>query len=158
MSLSDQRTASPAAMPTPLRVLLAEDDFEMRRMIARALRSSGYQVIEARNGPEMLDVLASELLHPSGQPPVDLIISDFHMPGVTGLSVLSGLRDSDWRIPFILITAFGGPEVSARALRDGASAFFDKPFDLEALRQKVRELAENRESTAEAASAAAAGR
>ena len=125
----------------PLRVLVAEDDFEMRRMIVRSLRRHGCEVIEAKTGAEMLDVLASELLHPAGNPPVDLIISDFHMPGVTGLSVLAGLRDAEWQTPFILITAFGGPEVRDEALRDGASAYFSKPFDLDELEEKVLELA-----------------
>ncbi|MBI4821612.1 MAG: response regulator [Deltaproteobacteria bacterium] len=124
----------------PPRVLVADDDFEMRRFIASALRRDGCQVVEVPNGMEMLDVLASELLFPKGNPPVDLIISDLRMPGVTGLSVLSGLQDSGWTTPFILITGFGGPEVESQAIREGAAAVFDKPFDIDELRRTVLDL------------------
>jgi CheY-like chemotaxis protein len=119
---------------------VAEDDFEMRRFIASALRRDGYDVVDVPNGMEMLDVLASELLYPKGNPPVDLIISDLRMPGVTGLSVLAGLRNSDWTTPFILITAFGGPEIEKEAIREGAAAVFDKPFDIDELRVTVLDL------------------
>ena len=116
------------------RILVAEDDFEMRRLIAGALRRDGYDVVEARSGAELLDLLVTQRRHPAGAPPVELVISDLRMPGRTGLEVLAQLRETDWSTPFILITAFGGADVRNRALQQGADAVFDKPFDIDELR------------------------
>jgi len=148
-----ERHPRPSAVPTPLsaadmpqpaarraRILVAEDDFEMRRLITVRLVRDGFEVIEAKNGMEVLELLAAELLRPTGHPPVDLIISDFRMPGVTGLSVLSGLRDSAWSTPFIFITAFGTPELAESARLHGATAVLEKPFDPDDLGNLVAEI------------------
>jgi DNA-binding response OmpR family regulator len=132
---------APAAAPrAATRVLLAEDDYEMRRLVAIALRRDGCEVIEVDSGNKLLDLLATELLHPVRQPSIDVIISDHRMPGATGLSVLMGLHKERWATPFILITAFGGQEMEGRALEQGAAAVFDKPFDMNALCAAVRRL------------------
>lgn len=123
----------------PRRILLAEDNLEMLRLLSGALARDGYDVIEARTGAELLDHLIDHLLD-GGRAPVDLIISDLRMPGFTGLEILGGLRDDDPRTPFILITAFGGDETREEALRAGAAAVFDKPFDVDDLRAAVRRL------------------
>lgn len=120
----------------PRRVLVVEDDDEMRRLLVASLRGDGYEVVESANGMDATDALAPA----AGQAPFDLVVSDFQMPGSTGLSVLADLRESDWVTPFILITAFGQREVFEQALREGASAVFDKPFDLDTLSASVRML------------------
>ncbi len=124
----------------PPRVLLAEDNLEMRRFLADCLRKDGYDVIETQTGMELLDALSTQLFHPASRPSIELVISDLRMPGLTGLEVLAGLRDSDWATPFILITAFGSDEVHREALREGAAAVFDKPFDVDDLRTAVVNL------------------
>jgi DNA-binding NtrC family response regulator len=121
----------------PRRVLLAEDDADMRRLLAQALRDDGYDVLEARNGSQLLDSIAALALEPDCDEPVDMIISDLRMPGRNGLSILAGLRDAQWMTPFILITAFGDDDTHAEAHRLGASAVFDKPFDVDDLRTAV---------------------
>jgi len=121
------------------RILLAEDNVEMLRLLAGALAKDGYDIIEARTGAELLDHLVDHLLD-GDRSPVDLIISDLRMPGFTGLEILAGLRDDDPATPFILITAFGGEEVREEALRAGAAAVFDKPFDVDDLRAAVAQL------------------
>jgi CheY-like chemotaxis protein len=131
---------TPHSAASRARVLVAENDFEMRRMITRLLIRDGFDVVEARHGMEVLELLAAELLRPTGHPPVDLIISDFRMPGVTGLSVLSGLRDSAWSTPFIFITAFGTPELAESARLHGATAVLEKPFDPDDLGNLVAEI------------------
>jgi DNA-binding NtrC family response regulator len=70
--------------------------------------------------------------------PLDLIITDVRMHGVTGLEILAGLRENDWSTPVILMTAFGDAELHAEAMRLGALAVLDKPFELDALRTLVR--------------------
>ncbi len=120
----------------PPRILLAEDDGDMRQLLAKTLRADGLTVIEVGSGTELLDRLASMLLH--GKEGFDLIVSDVRMPGKSGLEVLGGLRRSDWSVPVVLITAFGDDELHAEASRLGAT-LLDKPFELERLRRLIRE-------------------
>lgn len=130
---------------TRRRILLGEDDAEMRSVLAEALRSKGYTVVECTEGMSLLAQLSSLLLSPevAGRDPdhFDLIISDIRMPGVTGLSILEGVQLFDGFPPMILITAFGDEETHAEASRLGVAAMFDKPFDVDELLGKVQELA-----------------
>jgi DNA-binding response OmpR family regulator len=123
-----------------VRVLLAEDDAEMRRIIAMVLRRDGYDVVEAKNGVEILHYLGSSQLH-GRLFDIDIIISDIRMPGLSGLEILSDLRAGGWLTPVILITGFGDEETHARARRLGVSAVFDKPFDLKDLLAEVHRIA-----------------
>jgi DNA-binding response OmpR family regulator len=118
-------------------VLLAEDDLEMRRLVAETLRRDGYDVLEAEDGGRLLVHLTSQNQRP--EPEVDLIISDIRMPIYTGLEVLARLRDARWTVPVILMTAFGDSETRARAEALGA-VVFDKPFALDDLRTAVVNL------------------
>jgi DNA-binding response OmpR family regulator len=117
-----------------LQILLAEDEPEMRAMLARRLRSRGHRVIEASDGTRLHALIDDLVLAgPPGAPAIDLVISDVRMPGCSGMEVLAWLRRCDWRTPIILITAFGDDELHAEARRLGAFAVFDKPFDLDDL-------------------------
>jgi CheY-like chemotaxis protein len=126
------------------RILLGEDDADMRKLLAEALHERGYQVIECADGLSVLNKLSSLLMAPEvatkNAEPFDLIISDIRMPGVTGLTILDGVRLFDEFPPMILITAFGDEETHAEARRQGAAAMFDKPFDVDDLLEKVEEL------------------
>lgn len=127
------------------RVLLGEDDVEMRSVLAEALRCRGYAVVECGDGMGLLNKLSTVLLSPeiTGREPeqFDLVISDIRMPGVTGLSILEGVRLFEGFPPMILITAFGDEKTHAQADQLGVAAMFDKPFDVDDLLQKVEELA-----------------
>ncbi len=116
------------------RVALAEDDVHFRRLIAAALRNDGFDVLEVSNGRDLLQRVASRMLNPNREPPLDLIISDIRMPLMTGLNLLAGLRNADWDIPVILMTAFGDESTHEEAKRLGAGAVFDKPFRIDDLR------------------------
>ena len=123
-----------AAVPC---VLVAEDDTRMRELLADTLRRDGHEVIEARDGAELLDYIGELHLSPRGDPPIDLIITDVRMPTLSGIDVLAELRWADWAIPVIVITAFGDADLHAEAKRLGAAAVFDKPFDLDDIRTAV---------------------
>jgi DNA-binding response OmpR family regulator len=122
--------ADAAEVNAPTRVLLAEDDEEMRTMLAAALRHEGYEVEEAHDGNELLARVRSSVLSTDGGAPVDLVVSDIRMPGCSGLEVLRSLRDEDWAVPFILITAFGDEETHRTAEEYGATLVLDKPFEM----------------------------
>ncbi|MGA2914440.1 MAG: response regulator [Sedimentisphaerales bacterium] len=121
-------------------VLIAEDDDEMRRLLAEALSMDGFEVTECHNGVDFLMELEPFI---ATKCPVnfDIIISDIRMPGITGLEILEELHERKELPPVILITAFGDSETHAQAKRFGAAAIFDKPFEIDDLLSKVREVA-----------------
>ena len=120
-----------SVVPRP-RVLVAEDDTEMRWLVAHALRRDGYDVVEARNGDELYRELSMRFVR-FGDPNLDLIVTDVRMPGRSGLDVVELLRKLATDIPLIVMTAFGDDEVRTRAGAAGA-VLLDKPFDLADLR------------------------
>lgn len=119
-------------------VLLAEDDADLRRLLAETLRAEGFVVIECPNGLALVEMLVSRF--EAGKPPFDLVVSDVLMPGVTGLSVLEGLSNWDELRgpPMVLITAFGNPRVHELARQFGAVSLLEKPFEMAALMRVVR--------------------
>jgi len=120
------------------RILVAEDDVEMRSLVASVLRKGGYQVVEAESGPELFDRAGWAAHNGGSQAPIDLVISDVRMPGCSGLEALSLLRQLGFAAPVIVVTAFGDAATHAEAARLGAKAVLDKPFDLADLRRVVR--------------------
>lgn len=134
----------------PKRVLLAEDDEEMARLLTDTLSQQGYEVVGAANGVELLDHV-EDFRHQviNGRfYDVDLIVSDIRMPWMNGLEMLRELRLIDKMTPVILITAFGDERTHAEANRLGAAAVLDKPFELDDFRDAVRSCsmsAEDRE-------------
>jgi CheY-like chemotaxis protein len=121
------------------RILVAEDDPEMRRLLTWRLNNAGFETVECADGWQLLDHLGNPVL--SGEPDdFDLIVSDIRMPGVTGLEVLEGIHEAEWFVPMILITAFGNEEVHRQAKELGAAGMFDKPFDIDDLIRRIREI------------------
>ena len=122
------------------RLLLAEDDTELRHLLAMVLRRDGHHVTEARSGVELLDWMAAELDEQGSLDRFDLIISDIRLPGFSGLDMLASLRTAECPVPVVLITAFGDEATHAQAERLGAAAMFDKPFDVDDLRTTVSQV------------------
>ncbi len=127
--------------PVQRRILLAEDDGEMRAMLSRALRKEGHRLTECANGAELL-LHVAPLLDPGGHVEFDLIISDIRMPGLTGMEVLEGLARHDGCPPVVLITAFGNKKTHEAARRFGAAAMLDKPFEIDDLLAAVGRVME----------------
>lgn len=119
----------------PSTIFLAEDDDDMRSLISLSLQSDGYEVVEAKDGAELLDLLAGASASPMKRP--DIIVSDVLMPCYSGLGVLAALHKSAWNIPVILITARRDDAVVHDAMRLGASAVVRKPFDIDDLRTAI---------------------
>ncbi len=126
---------NPMMARMPGTIFLAEDDDDMRTLIATSLQADGYEVIEAKDGAELLDLLAGASSSPMQRP--DIIVSDVLMPGYSGLGVLAALHKSAWKVPVILITARRDESVVADAMRLGASAVVHKPFDIDDLRTAI---------------------
>jgi DNA-binding response OmpR family regulator len=118
-----------------LKVLVADDDDDLRASIVNALRADGYMVLEARDGEETLAFFHKAAADPSTRP--DVILADVRMPKLSGLGVLVQLRRAGVRLPVVMMTAFYPDSVDIVAKRLGARSVLRKPFDLGALRAAV---------------------
>lgn len=108
-------------------------------MLARWLRNEDFEVIEARDGDELLGLLRAFGRSSPDEIAVDLVVSDVRMPGADGLAVLETLRAEDSMTPVILISAFADQSVFTEATRLGA-ILIDKPFGVDRLRVALAEL------------------
>lgn len=120
-------------------VLIAEDEEEMRALLAHTLRQSGYSVIECADGLELMEYLAS-LIGERVCQHIDLIVSDVRMPWITGLEVLRCSHEYVGYPPFVLITAFPDEETHAQAKRLGAALMLSKPFEMDYFLEVVRTI------------------
>ena len=132
---SSDYLADPALLPP--RILLAEDDAEMRALVSDDLRRAGYSVVECADGVALLRRLDS--VNRTQGVGVDLVVSDVRMPELTGLEVLERLRGADPFTPYIVVTAFGSAETRCAAARLGAIAVLDKPFEIKDLLRLVED-------------------
>ncbi len=114
------------------RILLAEDDEIMRISIYDRLKKYGWQVDEAKDGLEAMALFEKNHYH--------LIISDIRMPGLDGLSLLGKVRKQNQETDIIIMTAYGSVENAINCLRQGATDYILKPFDLDDLVIRVSRL------------------
>ena len=118
-------------------ILVVDDEPSSRGMLSIMLKREGYDVVLADCGKVAVEILRHR--------PVDLLISDIKMPGMSGVDVLRAAKQIDDAIVGIMITAFKSSESAVEALRLGAHDYIDKPFDIELLKKKVRDaLAQRR--------------
>ena len=139
--LSGARRSSPSKEDASrrARVLLAEDDDDVRFALSDLLHARGYEVIAVPNGRAVLEHIGAAILLERRDEPPDCIISDVRMPGLTGLQLLESMRSRGWTIPIVLMSAFGDDALRAKAAALGATAFLDKPIDLDRLSRVVEE-------------------
>jgi DNA-binding response OmpR family regulator len=119
------------------RVLVAEDDPDMRNLVVEALRKDGHEVQQAVDGGHLLVRLAEAFDQDPTLASIDVVVSDVRMPGCSGLEIVERLFDARWCVPLVLMTAFGDEETRNRAQRVGA-VLFDKPLRLDELRAAVK--------------------
>ena len=103
-------------------ILLIEDDLSISTALQQALEDEGHELITADNGKAGLDLATMRRC--------DLVITDFKLPGPSGLEILSELHKSHPRLPVILITAHGTSQLAIEATKLGAYDYLLKPFDM----------------------------
>ncbi|MEZ4268461.1 MAG: response regulator [Myxococcota bacterium] len=130
----DMATAQPEAASHI--ILLAEDDDEMRTLLKAYLEMAGYAVTAVPNGVEVIRVICEEGTVP------DVLVTDVHMPLMSGLEVLRRLGETEKAPPTIIITSFGDHETHKRARKLGAASVLDKPFDSTTLLGAVKDVLE----------------
>jgi DNA-binding response OmpR family regulator len=120
-------------------VIVAEDDANMRALVADILRGEGFEVEEVPDGRGLLMRLGEAFLRRRRGTAIDLVVSDVRMPFCSGLDVLKKISLARNTTPVLLMTAFGEHGLEAR-VRELGGRLLDKPFTPHALRQAVREL------------------
>jgi len=118
------------------KILVVDDERSMRELLMIVLRREGHQVLLAENGQAAIAQLERE--------PIDVLISDIKMPGMSGVDVLREAKRIDPDIVGIMVTAYASTETAVEALRLGAYDYLTKPFDVEELKAKVRNALERR--------------
>jgi two-component system, OmpR family, KDP operon response regulator KdpE len=126
-------TTNPDSTPgvPPARVLVIDDEAQIRRFLDISLRAQGYQVLQAATGQEGLERLVNE--------GAELVILDIGLPDREGHEVLAELRQ--WsQVPVIMLTVRAGEAEKVRALDNGANDYVTKPFGTQELMARIRAL------------------
>ncbi|MBE0475969.1 MAG: sigma-54-dependent Fis family transcriptional regulator [Coriobacteriia bacterium] len=123
------------------RVLIADDEKNMRWVLGQALSSEGYDVLEAADGKEALSAVAEQA--------PDVMVLDYKMPKPDGMEVLRRLRGKGQGFPIIMLTAHGNVSQAVEAMKAGANEYLTKPFDLEELKLAIEKSIQVSELAAE---------
>lgn len=120
-----------------MKILVVDDFSTMRRIIKNILRQGGFvNIIEAEDGVSALNILKKEK--------IDLIISDWNMPQISGIELLKTVRSTpEWKdLPFLMVTAEGQKDNVIEAVRYKVSNYVVKPFTPETLLEKINKIFE----------------
>jgi CheY-like chemotaxis protein len=120
------------------RILVADDDPEICTLIKTVLAKGPYEVTACSDAE-------SALVHMQQDARFDILISDFMLPGISGIELIAQVRQNSVtaRIPIVMISGHSNYLMDARAKAAGANAFLNKPFSLTQLRSLVNELLTN---------------
>ncbi|MBI5021876.1 MAG: response regulator [Ignavibacteriales bacterium] len=115
-------------------ILFLEDEDELLLTLGALLRDQKYNVLETKSAEDALKILKEYT--------PDLIIADIKLPGIDGFDFFHAVHQnpSYKKIPFIYLTAFNNLKAAIRAKEEGAADYITKPFDLEYLMVRIREL------------------
>jgi two-component system, cell cycle sensor histidine kinase and response regulator CckA len=129
---ADHTPASPGSRGGET-ILVVEDDEALRRVACRALRETGYRVLEARHGSEALEICARE-------EPIDLVVTDMVMPEMSGDELDRRIAIQHPEIKILLMSCYTRDDVARKGIASEQVAFLDKPFTVARLAAKVREV------------------
>ncbi len=122
-------------MDKHIKIMVVDDFATMRKVIRNLLKQVGYEnIVEAEDGVNALKILKSQK--------VDLVISDWNMPNMTGLELLKAVRaDEDLKsTPFLMVTAEALQDNVIAAVKAGVSNYIVKPFTAEVLNEKITKI------------------
>src|SRR4051812_7940402 len=111
----------------PTKILVADDEQNLRRVLVAMLRRDGHDVVQAASGVEAIERLAD----------VDVVITDLRMPGADGMEVLRTAARTFPQVPVIMITAYGSVGQAVEAIKAGAFDYIEKPFEQDSIRTIV---------------------
>ncbi len=120
------------------RVLVVDDEVNIRRILQAALDKVGYHTLIAENGETALNLLRSEA--------VDCVLTDVTMPGIDGYELQRAVRANWPNVPVVIMTAYGTIPQAVQSIRDGAFEYITKPFDLDAVKKVIKAALKGSES------------
>jgi len=123
------------------RILVAEDDPDLRRLFGMTLEREGYRVEDDHTGSGLYERLVR--LRAEGDPPA-LILSDVHLPGIDGLRLLECVRSWGWTLPVVMVSGLWDDLLRARARTAGATVVLAKPISMRELSVLIGQLAPRR--------------
>ncbi len=100
-------------------LLIVDDDANLRRLFCKTFKNK-YKVLAAKNGYQALNTVTTNK--------VDIVMLDYHMPGIDGIETLKGIKQLDDKIPVIIVTCDTSKGLPAKAKNLGASGYIPKPF------------------------------
>ena len=112
------------------RILVVDDEENVRVLFRRILQKEGYEVECASSGTEAIEKLANNCF--------DLVVTDLKMNGVDGLDVVRKGKTVNQTMPFILISGYGTSQTAGTAAREGADMFLMKPIEISELKLAVK--------------------
>lgn len=124
----------PAPASSGARILFVDDDAFTRRIINTALTNRGFTTRLADSAVAALAILRSE--------PIDIVLTDHQMPGLSGLDLMRTMREQGFNTPVILLTGVGSLELAVSAVRSGAVHYLTKPVDPHDLQQLITDILE----------------
>ena len=123
----------PLEYPSPnARVLIIEDDEEMRSLLKDFFVEEGFETDSVSSGYDAFGIITKK--------PFDLVVTDIRMPGLTGLDILPRIKKIQPEVAIIVITAFGTEEVRRKAFERGAKAYLEKPIHFQELRGLIHDV------------------
>jgi DNA-binding NtrC family response regulator len=128
-------------MNDSIRILVVDDEASQRELVSGYLKKQGFEVFTAAGGESALELFR--------QAPMELILTDQRMPGLSGLDLLKAAREINPETQVIVMTAYGSVETAVEAMRDGAADYVAKPLNLDELRQKIQRIVEQHRLYAE---------
>jgi len=111
----------------PAKILVADDEQNLRRVLVALLRRDGHEVVQAATGLEAIERLGD----------VDVVITDLRMPGADGMEVLRTASKHHPHLPVIMITAYGSVGQAVEAIKAGAFDYIEKPFEQDSIRSII---------------------
>ena len=126
--------------PPETRILIADDMPSIRDLVKTQVRAMGYKsILEASDGDQALQLLLSNY---AAGTPIQLVISDWNMPKMTGLELLKQVRaSSDWpNLPFVLLTSEAERDQVTEAILAGVSQYVVKPFAGKVFEEKLKSV------------------
>jgi len=122
-------------------ILIVEDEAKMRRLLELNLAEEGWTTFSAGDAESGLKIFRQET--------VDLVLTDFKLPGMDGLELLKAIRHANSETPVVMMTAYGNVETAVEAMKNGASNYVLKPFSLEEIKLVVHKELDVRQLRAE---------
>ena len=137
MNALDERDEITTVQTQKKTILVIDDQKDTGWIMSRIFHDQGDKVIVSRSGKEGLKKL-------SNREDLDLVFLDIQLPDVNGLDVLEQIKKTHPDLKVIIITAFGSPEARQEALLRGASAFLDKPIQIEEMIRLADKILKNK--------------